>query len=60
MLNEAEGKDMFEAGDLLPGDQNRIKQFVNKFIVPNEELVNEYLEHLAYLKMKKDKRNKIH
>ena len=51
----AQIKRLFEESGLLSGDSEAIRQFSDKYIVP-EKLVAEYVEHLAQIKMRKEKR----
>lgn len=46
---------MFEESKLVSGDSEAIGEFSNKYIVP-EKLVAEYVEHLAQIKMRKEKK----
>ena len=45
---------MFEESKLVSGDSEAIRKFSDKYIVP-EKLVAEYAEHLAQIKMCKEK-----
>ena len=51
----AQIKRLFEESGLLSGDSEAIRKFSDKYIVP-EKLVAEYVEHLAQIKMRKEKR----
>ena len=46
---------MFEESKLVSGDSEAITKFSDKHIVP-EKLVAEYAEHLAQIKMYKEKK----
>ena len=46
---------MFEESKLVSGDSEAIRKFSYKYIVP-EKLVAEYAEHLAQIKMCKEKK----
>ena len=46
---------MFEESKLVSGDSEAIREFSDKYIVP-EKLVAEYVEHLAQIKMRKEKK----
>ena len=48
---------MFEKSKLVSGHSEAIRKFSNKYIVP-EKLVAEYAEHLAQIKMCKEKKKK--
>jgi len=50
----AQIKRLFEEIELVSGDSEAIGKFSDKYIVP-EELVAEYVEHLAQIKMRKEK-----
>ena len=51
----AQIKRLFEEGKLVSGDSEAIKEFSDKYIVA-EKLVAEYVEHLAQIKMRKEKK----
>ena len=51
----AQIKRLFEESELLSGDSEAIRKFSDKYIVP-EKLVAEYVEHLAQIKMRKEKK----
>ena len=51
----AQIKRLFEEGKLVSGDSEAIKEFSEKYIVA-EKLVAEYVEHLAQIKMRKEKK----
>ena len=51
----AQIKRLFEESGLLSGDSEAIRKFSDKYIVP-EKLVAEYVEHLAQIKMRKEKK----
>ena len=51
----AQIKRLFEESGLLSGNSEAIRKFSDKYIVP-EKLVAEYVEHLAKIKMRKEKR----
>ena len=46
---------MFEESELVSGDSEAIRKFSDKYIFP-EKLVAEYVEHLAQIKMRKEKK----
>ena len=46
---------MFEESKLVSGDNEAIRKFSDKYIVP-EKLVAEYAEHLAQIKMGREKK----
>ena len=46
---------LFEERELASGDSEAIRKFSDKYIVP-EKLVAEYVEHLAQIKMRKEKK----
>ena len=46
---------LFEESELVSGDSEAIRKFSDKYIVP-EKLVAEYVEHLAQIKMRKEKK----
>ena len=46
---------MFEESKLVSGDSEAIRKFSDKYIV-QEKLVAEYAEHLAQIKMCKEKK----
>ena len=46
---------MFEESELVSGDSEAIRKFSDKYIV-HEKLVAEYIEHLAQIKMRKEKK----
>ena len=46
---------MFEESELASGDSEAIRMFSDKYIVP-EKLVAGYAEHLAQIKMRKEKK----
>ena len=48
-------KQLFEESKLVSGDSEAIRKFSDKYIVP-EKLVAEYAEHLAQIKMCKEKK----
>ena len=48
---------MFEESELVSGDSEAIRKFSDKYISP-EKLVAEYVEHLAQIKMRKEKTKK--
>ena len=48
-------KKLFEESKLVSGDSEAIRKFSNKYIVP-EKLLAEYVEHLAQIKMCKEKK----
>ena len=51
----AQIKRLFEESELDNGDSEAIRKFSDKYIVP-EKLVAEYVEHLAQIKMRKEKK----
>jgi len=51
----AQIKRLFEESELVSGDSEAIKKFSDKYIVP-EMPVAEYVEHLAQIKMRKEKK----
>jgi len=51
----AQIKGLFEESKLVSGDSEAIREFSDKYIVP-EKLVAEYVEHLAQIKMRKEKK----
>ena len=51
----AQIKRLFEESELVSGDSEAIRKFSDKYIVP-EKLVAEYVEHLAQIKMRKEKK----
>ena len=46
---------MLEESEVVSGDSEAIRKFSDKFIVP-EKLVAEYVEHLAEIIMRKEKK----
>ena len=48
-------KRLFEESKLVSGDSEAITKFSDKYIVP-EKLVAEYAQHLAQIKMRKEKK----
>ena len=48
-------KQLFEESKLVSGDSGAIRKFSDKYIVA-EKLVAEYAEHLAQIKMRKEKK----
>ena len=44
-----------QKSELVSGDSEAIRKFSDKYIVP-EKLVAEYVEHLAQIKMRKEKK----
>ena len=48
-------KQMFEESELVSGDSEAIRNFSDKYIVP-EKLVAKYAEHIAQIKMSKEKK----
>jgi len=46
---------LFEESELVSGDNEAIRKFSDKYIV-HEKLVAEYVEHLAQIKMCKEKK----
>ena len=53
--SRAQIKRLFEESELVSGDSEAIRRFSDKYIVP-EKLVAEYVEHLAQIKMRKEKK----
>ena len=53
----AQIKRLFEESKLVSGDSGAIRKFSDKYIVA-EKLVAEYAEHLAQIKMRKEKKKK--
>ena len=53
----AQIKLLFEQSELVSGDSEAIRKFLNKYIVP-EKLVAEYAENLAQIKMPARRRSK--
>ena len=51
----AQIKRLFEESELVSGDSEAIRKFSEKYIFP-EKLVAEYVEHLAQIKMRKEKK----
>ena len=51
----AQIKRLFEESELVSGDSEAIRKFSDKYIFP-EKLVAEYVEHLAQIKMRKEKK----
>ena len=51
----AQIKRLFEESEVVSGDSEAIRKFSDKYIVP-ENLVAEYVEHLAQIKMRKEKK----
>jgi len=51
----AQIKRLFEESEVVSGDSEAIRKFSDKYIVP-EKLVVEYVEHLAQIKMRKEKK----
>ena len=51
-------KRLFEESELVSGDSEAIRKFSDKYIVP-EKLVAEYVEHLAQIKMRKEKKKEV-
>ena len=51
----AQIKRLFEESELVSGDSEAIRKFSDKYIVL-EKLVPEYVEHLAQIKMRKEKK----
>ena len=51
----AQIKRLFEESKLVSGDSEAFRGFSDKYIVP-EKLVAEYVEHLAQIKMRKEKK----
>ena len=51
----AQIKRLFEESELVSGDSEAIGEFSDKYIVP-EKFVAEYVEHLAQIKMYKEKK----
>ena len=48
-------KQLFEESEVVSGDSEAIRKFSDKYIVP-EKLVEEYVEHLAEKKMRREKK----
>jgi len=46
---------LFEESKLVSGDSEAIREFSDRYIVP-EKLVAEYVEHLVQIKMRKEKK----
>jgi len=46
---------LFEESKLVSGDSEAIREFSDKYIVP-EKLVAEHVEHLSQIKMRKEKK----
>ncbi|CAH3157346.1 unnamed protein product [Porites evermanni] len=53
--NRAQIKRLFEESELVSRDSEAVRKFSDKYIVP-EKLVAEYVEHLAQIKMRKEKK----
>ena len=53
--SRAQIKRLFEESELVSGDSEAIRKFSDKYIVL-EKLVPEYVEHLAQIKMRKEKK----
>ena len=51
----AQIKRLFEESELVSGDSEATRKLSDKYIVP-EKLVAEYVEHLAQIKMRKEKK----
>ena len=51
----AQIKRLFEESELISGDSATIRKFSDKYIVP-EKLAAEYVEHLAQIKMREEKK----
>ena len=51
----AQIKRLFEESEVVSGDSEAIRKFSDKYIVP-KNLVAEYVEHLAQIKMRKEKK----
>ena len=51
----AQIKRLFEESELVSGDSEAIRRFSDKYIVP-EKLVAEYVQHLAQIKIRKEKK----
>ena len=51
----AQIKRLFEESELVSGDSEAFRKFSDKYIFP-EKLVAEYVEHLAQIKMRKEKK----
>ena len=49
---------MLEENELVSGDSEAIRKFSDKYIVP-EKLVAEYVEHLAQIQMRKEKKKEV-
>ena len=55
--SRAQIKRLFEESELVSGDSEAFRKFSDKYIFP-EKLVAEYVEHLAQIKMGKEKKKK--
>ena len=55
--NRAQIKRLFEESELVSRDSEAVRKFSDKYIVP-ENLVAEYVEHLAKIKMRRKRRLK--
>ena len=53
--NRAQIKRLFEESELVSRDSEAVRKFSDKYIVA-EKLVTEYVEHLAQIKMRKEKK----
>ena len=53
--SRAQIKRLFEESELVSGDSEAFRKFSDKYIFP-EKLVAEYVEHLAQIKMRKEKK----
>ena len=53
--SRAQIKRLFEESELISGDSEAFRKFLDKYIFP-EKLVAEYVEHLAQIKMGKEKK----
>ena len=53
--NRAQIKRLFEESELVSRDSEAVRKFSDKYIVP-EKLVAGYVEHLAQIKMRKEKK----
>ena len=51
----AQIKRLFEESEVVSGDSEAVRKFSDKYIVP-KNLVAEYVEHLAQIKMRKEKK----
>ena len=51
-------KRLLEENELVSGDSEAIRKFSDKYIVP-EKLVAEYVEHLAQIQMRKEKKKEV-